>query len=172
MCVGICKYAYNDYTRMHIHIYIYTYVLNYICVCAFRFFSNSITCSGKTNAGSMHVLKFLTYPDDKLWVTHKLVANNMNQKRVTVPKTGNCLLSNNRRRCDLQPFGNMTSQLGSFGSWGHQNVLTATCCSARWSTGCLPKDVKTGKAWGMGAGFGSIKLLPFENIQARMKMGC
>ena len=42
-----------------------------MCVCI-QFFSNSITCSGKTNAGSMHVLKFLTYPDDKLWLTHKL----------------------------------------------------------------------------------------------------
>ena len=41
-----------------------------MCVCI-QVFSNSIACSGKTNAGSMHVLKFLTYPDDKLWVTHK-----------------------------------------------------------------------------------------------------
>jgi hypothetical protein len=157
---------------IYIHIYIHMCWIIYMCVCAFRFFQIQLHVLGKQMLGACTCSNFLHTPMINCgWLTN-LGANNMNQKRVTVPKTGNCLLSNNRRRCDLQPFGNITSQLVFFGSWGHQKVPTATCCSARWSTGCLPKDVKTGKAWGMGAGFGSIKLLPFENIQARMKMGC
>ena len=63
MIIHVCIY-------IHIYIYICAELYIYVCVCI-QVFSNSIACSGKTNAGSMHVLKFLTYPDDKLWVTHK-----------------------------------------------------------------------------------------------------